>query len=199
MQMQMQAQRQSPLLWKLSTASAAAVSGRIRSSAVTFCLQVDEKRFIEASKTGNIIPLHKCIFSDHLTPVMAYRCLVNEDDKETPSFLYESVEPGFRASSVVRLDQYSSAQKAYEDGMKRLETLVSKVQDIDLPRLAPAHVDFCTPDFELSRYKRNMTSEEYTEAVLQSKEHILGGDIFQIVLSQRFERRTFADPFQIYL
>lgn len=43
-----------------------------------------------------------------------------------------------------------------------------------------------------------MTNEEYKNAVLQAKEHILAGDIFQIVLSQRFERRTFADPFEIY-
>lgn len=57
---------------------------------------------MEASRKGNVIPLHKCIFSDHLTPVLAYRCLIKEADKETPSFLFESVEPGFRASSVVR-------------------------------------------------------------------------------------------------
>lgn len=43
-----------------------------------------------------------------------------------------------------------------------------------------------------------MTSEEYEKAVLQAKEHILAGDIFQLVLSQRFERRTFADPFEVY-
>jgi len=43
-----------------------------------------------------------------------------------------------------------------------------------------------------------MTSEEYKKAVLLAKEHILAGDIFQIVLSQRFERRTFADPFEVY-
>jgi anthranilate synthase component 1 len=43
-----------------------------------------------------------------------------------------------------------------------------------------------------------MTSKEYKEAVLLSKEHILAGDIFQIVLSQHFERRTFADPFEVY-
>lgn len=43
-----------------------------------------------------------------------------------------------------------------------------------------------------------MTSEEYKVAVLKAKEHIMAGDIFQIVLSQRFERRTFADPFEIY-
>lgn len=43
-----------------------------------------------------------------------------------------------------------------------------------------------------------MTGEEYQKAVLKAKEHILAGDIFQIVLSQRFERRTFADPFEVY-
>lgn len=43
-----------------------------------------------------------------------------------------------------------------------------------------------------------MSSDAYKEAVLQAKEHILAGDIFQIVLSQRFERRTFADPFEVY-
>lgn len=62
---------------------------------------MDEERFMEASRHGNVIPLYKCIFSDHLTPVLAYRCLVKEDDREAPSFLFESVEPGFRASNVV--------------------------------------------------------------------------------------------------
>ena len=32
----------------------------------------------------------------------------------------------------------------------------------------------------------------------KTKEYIQAGDIFQLVLSQRFERRTFADPFEIY-
>jgi hypothetical protein len=37
------------------------------------------------------------IFSDQLTPVLAYKCLVRGDDKEAPSFLLESVEDGIRA------------------------------------------------------------------------------------------------------
>lgn len=60
------------------------------------------KKFAEASKHGNVVPLYHSIFSDQLTPVLAYRCLVKEDDREAPSFLFESVEPGFQASSVVR-------------------------------------------------------------------------------------------------
>nr|GME13525.1 anthranilate synthase alpha subunit 1, chloroplastic-like [Ipomoea batatas] len=282
-------------------------------------LDKEEAKFIEASKTSNLIPLHKCIFSDHLTPVLAYRCLVDEDDRETPSFLFESVEPGSRSSTVgrysvvgaqpsmeilakenkvtimdhdsgkltekivedpmtvarsiseewkpqltadlpdafcggwvgyfsydtvryvekkklpfasapkddrnlpdihlglydnvivfdhvdkkafiihwVRLDSYSSASKAYREGKKQLEALVSKVQDVDPPRLSSASVDFNTREFGPSLAKGNMTSGEYKNAVLKAKEHILAGDIFQIVLSQRFERKTFADPFEVY-
>ncbi|KAF2319042.1 hypothetical protein GH714_012927 [Hevea brasiliensis] len=62
----------------------------------------DGVRFAEAAKNGNLVPLHYCIFSDQLTPVTAYRCLVKEDDREAPSFLFESVEPGFQVSSVGR-------------------------------------------------------------------------------------------------
>jgi anthranilate synthase component I len=43
-----------------------------------------------------------------------------------------------------------------------------------------------------------MSSEDYKKAVVRAKEHILSGDIFQVVLSQRFERRTFTDPFEVY-
>ncbi|KAK4790361.1 hypothetical protein SAY86_017665 [Trapa natans] len=66
------------------------------------------------------------------------------------------------------------------------------------PKLSPGSVDLRTRDFGPSLEKSNMLSEEYKNAVLEAKEHILAGDIFQIVLSQRFERRTFADPFEIY-
>ena len=44
----------------------------------------------------------------------------------------------------------------------------------------------------------NMTRAEFLGAVATTKEHILAGDVFQLVLSQRFERRTFADPFEVY-
>ncbi|XAR71940.1 Anthranilate synthase [Bertholletia excelsa] len=286
---------------------------------IQYPLVTDETKFAEASRRGNLIPLHQCIFSDHLTPVIAYRCLVKEDDRDAPSFLFESVEPGFRASSVgrysvvgaqpameivakenkvtildhengclseqvvddpmsiprsiseswkpqfmdelpdtfcggwvgyfsydtvryvekkklpflmapqddrnladihlglyediivfdhvekkayvihwVRLDEYSSIEEAYADGMRRLEMLASKVLDIDPPRLSPGSVDLHTHDFGPSLTKSNMTPVEYKNAVLQAKEHISAGDIFQIVLSQRFERRTFADPFEVY-
>ncbi|MFS7986345.1 putative anthranilate synthase [Helianthus anomalus] len=66
------------------------------------------------------------------------------------------------------------------------------------PKLAPGSVELSTQQFGTPLTQSSMTSHEYKSAVLQAKEHILAGDIFQIVVSQCFERRTFADPFEIY-
>ncbi|XP_015079712.1 anthranilate synthase alpha subunit 2, chloroplastic-like isoform X2 [Solanum pennellii] len=279
----------------------------------------DSVKFKEAAKHGNLIPLYRSIFSDHLTPVLAYRCLVKEDDREAPSFLFESVEPGLKASNVgrysvigaqptmeivakenmvtimdhlegsrteefeedpmsiprrimekwkpqcinelpeafcggwvgffsydtvryvekkklpfsnapmddrnlpdlhlglyddvvvfdhvekkafvihwVRLDRFASVEEAYNDGTTRLEALLSRVHDIVPPTLASGSIKLHTSLFGTSLKNSTMTSEDYQKAVLKAKEHILAGDIFQIVLSQRFERRTFADPFEVY-
>lgn len=58
-------------------------------------------KFVEASKHANIVPLYRTIFSDQLTPILAYRCMVKEEDRDAPSFLFESVEPHHTVSTVV--------------------------------------------------------------------------------------------------
>jgi anthranilate synthase component 1 len=44
----------------------------------------------------------------------------------------------------------------------------------------------------------NMTRAEYEENVRTAKERIAAGDIYQVVLSQRFETDVSADPFTVY-
>jgi anthranilate synthase component 1 len=53
-------------------------------------------------------------------------------------------------------------------------------------------------DDELPEYRRRTTSADYAGAVEVAKEHILAGDIFQVVLSQRFEVDLGAEPFDMY-
>ena len=43
-----------------------------------------------------------------------------------------------------------------------------------------------------------MTKEEYEKAVVAAKEYIAAGDIFQVVLSQRFDTSLKAHPFEVY-
>jgi anthranilate synthase component 1 len=48
------------------------------------------------------------------------------------------------------------------------------------------------------RIESNMARERFEEAVRRGKEHILAGDIYQVVLSQRFHADVEADPFTVY-
>jgi anthranilate synthase component I len=46
--------------------------------------------------------------------------------------------------------------------------------------------------------RRNIGFDEWSAAVEAAKEHILAGDIFQVVLSQRFDLLDPVDPFAVY-
>ena len=44
----------------------------------------------------------------------------------------------------------------------------------------------------------NMSQAQFCAAVEEVREHIQAGNVFQLVLSQRFRRSTLAEPFEIY-
>ncbi|XP_073390891.1 anthranilate synthase alpha subunit 1, chloroplastic isoform X2 [Physcomitrium patens] len=264
-------------------------------------------QFLEAAQRGNVVPVYRRIFSDHLTPVLAYRCLIKEDDRDAPSFLFESVENGksinmgrysivgvqpsleiiakedriiilnhekgtreekqsddplnepqeiaskwnpVKIDSIpdifcvryvekkklafssapkddrglpdihlglyndvlvfdhvtkllyvlhwVHVDQFDSLESAFEDGCKKLDHLVARLQAPEGVELPSASVEMSVEKYGQSATKSNFTPEQFKDSILQVKEHILAGDIFQLVLSQRFERRTFAYPFEVY-
>jgi anthranilate synthase component 1 len=46
--------------------------------------------------------------------------------------------------------------------------------------------------------RSNYTRERFEEHVRDAKEHIAAGDIYQVVLSQRFETEVASDPFTVY-
>jgi anthranilate synthase component 1 len=47
-------------------------------------------------------------------------------------------------------------------------------------------------------FTSNVSREEFEQMVRTAKEHIAAGDIYQVVLSQRFEAQVSADPFTVY-
>ena len=51
---------------------------------------------------------------------------------------------------------------------------------------------------ELPEVRTNLTAAEWTAAVEVAKEHILDGDIFQVVLAQRFDLVEPVDPLAVY-
>lgn len=85
----------------------------------------------------------------------------------------------------------SSIEVAYEDAIARIKTIYARIQS-PMQELKPDFSAICTPA------KSNKTQAEFEQMVLDAKEHIKAGDIFQVVLSRRMERRTTAHPFAIY-
>lgn len=53
-------------------------------------------------------------------------------------------------------------------------------------------------DIELGEIRSNISKEKFIENVERGQEYIAAGDIFQVVLSQRFEIETEVDPLHVY-
>lgn len=83
------------------------------------------------------------------------------------------------------------ARKAYDDATARVNQLIARLRQ---PLYPPTRGSVAN-GFQLSS---NMTPDRYCEIVRAAQEHIAAGDIFQVVLSQRFERETHAEAFEIY-
>jgi anthranilate synthase component 1 len=82
----------------------------------------------------------------------------------------------------------------YDDAVARLEQLAADgAAPLDEPFVLPPD-----PNDPLPEVTSNLGAGAYERAVEASKEHILAGDIFQLVLSQRFDVQLDADPFDVY-
>jgi anthranilate synthase component 1 len=77
------------------------------------------------------------------------------------------------------------------------DELVAAVTD-DRVHLSPGSIDLDLDRPPSPPTESTMTREGFEQAVDRAKGYIAAGDAFQIVLSQRFERRTTADPFDLY-
>jgi len=96
------------------------------------------------------------------------------------------------------LNSFSTKEAATEQGKEAVSEIVYQLRAQASPPLLPGHISIDTNAFSAKQMPCNMKKEDFLEAVSKTKEHIQAGDIFQLVLSQRFERRTFADPFEVY-
>ncbi len=101
------------------------------------------------------------------------------------------------AITHVRLEEHKSLEAAYAAGQRDLDTLVDRLISPALePDLQTTDIDLTPPPSEPAA--SNMTPAQFESMVNTAKQYIAAGDVFQVVLSQRFERITAADPFDIY-
>jgi anthranilate synthase component I len=112
--------------------------------------------------------------------------------RPTVMAIFDSVRDEITVTSPVFTDHGISARAAYARAGERLSEVVDALdRPIDM-----ALREFETPPIEAAR--SNTTPDEYRSMVLKAKDHIAAGDIFQVVLSQRFETDFTLPPFSLY-
>ena len=92
--------------------------------------------------------------------------------------------------SNVQIEDEMDLHSAYETAMSRIDKMGEDLH---------TDIDYQSPNIvQNSTLHSNFTKESFINAVEDVKEHIKAGDIFQLVLSQRFYRQTTADPLTVY-
>jgi anthranilate synthase component 1 len=85
-------------------------------------------------------------------------------------------------------------QASYESACTRLRELAADCARTRSGEMVPAPRE----GIEQAEATRTMSSDDYQRAIASAQEYILAGDIFQVVLSQRFDLQLDAHPFDVY-
>ncbi|MFS0722643.1 anthranilate synthase component I [Paenibacillus sp. 1P07SE] len=84
----------------------------------------------------------------------------------------------------------------YESTLTRIDAALARLQQ---PLAVPMLTSSGMPtDPDLGEVNSNVTKDQFIHNVQQAKEYIRAGDIFQVVLSQRFSIDTEVDPLHVY-
>jgi anthranilate synthase component 1 len=92
--------------------------------------------------------------------------------------------------SNVQVETGMDLEQAYINANLKIDKMGEDLHT-DIDYQTPAHL-------EQSELQSNFTQSEFESAVCKAKEHIEAGDVFQLVLSQRFQRKTSVDPLTMY-
>jgi anthranilate synthase component I len=112
--------------------------------------------------------------------------------RPTVMAIFDSVKDEVTVTAPVYVDSSVSARAAYSRAVERISDVVDALDrplDMTLREDDPPTI---------SAPRSNTTPEEYKQMVLRAKEYIAAGDIFQVVLSQRFETEFALHPFSLY-
>jgi len=113
--------------------------------------------------------------------------------RPTVMVIFDAVKDEMTVATPVYPQPGQEARKAYDAAVARLAAVVAA---LDEPLPHAAHT--VLPDQELPQPTSNTSPDEYKDMVLTAKEYIAAGDIFQVVLAQRFSTPFALPPFALY-
>lgn len=128
-----------------------------------------------------------------------------EDDRGLPEIafgFYDTVVVFDHVEKLVHLVRLAivrsndDPEAVYSRSVDDLEALSTKIQHHAKPLVLGRVAR--TPSVKHEAMSANTTREQHASMIEKAREYIKAGDIFQVVIGHRFERRTDADPFDVY-
>jgi anthranilate synthase component 1 len=113
--------------------------------------------------------------------------------RPTIMVIFDAVRDEISFVAPVRPEPRTDAFRAFERTADRLDAVMHAVESAWTAEAAPDPAGM-EPPAPVS----NMAPSQYEAMVARAKEYILAGDIFQVVLSQRFEAPFRLPPFALY-
>ncbi|MBN8596331.1 MAG: anthranilate synthase component I [Planctomycetes bacterium] len=108
--------------------------------------------------------------------------------------IFDHVDKLVHVIQLALVSATEDAGAAFDRAAAGLDRRIDEIQKHSKP--LPAGI--VGADAPAPALKSNMTREQHAEMLDKALEYIRAGDIFQVVLGQRFEKRTKADPFDVY-
>jgi anthranilate synthase component 1 len=109
--------------------------------------------------------------------------------------VFDHVNKTVMVLSLVRTGPGIDSQAAYAASVERIREIVERLdRPLENHRLADIPLKM-TPTLAT---KSNFSQETFEQAVARCRDYIQAGDIFQVVLSQRFEVECDCEPIEIY-
>jgi anthranilate synthase component 1 len=116
--------------------------------------------------------------------------------------IFDSLKQKIKVVSNAHLDDGKNPDEAYREAEKKIEEIIERLRGSAEPALrkvrhqgnGPVETEYSPPAFTSSFGTR----DAFETAVLKAKEFVMAGDVVQVVLSQRFERKSTVDPFDMY-
>lgn len=107
--------------------------------------------------------------------------------------VFDNVRQEILLVTPARPDPRAGAAAVYQDAQQRLDDAAAKLA-------APLDPSLRAPELGAppAPAQSNLARQQYKGAVNRAKEYITAGDIFQVVLSQRFSTNFDAPPFELY-
>lgn len=106
--------------------------------------------------------------------------------------IVDHLDSSLKLVSNIYLDENQDIESQYRDALERIEQMKNGLLGTSEPFLA--EVDLLAEPI----YERRTSEAEFIRSIELAKKHVVAGDVFQVVVSQRFDMDTRASALDVY-